>query len=222
MFAIQYIGCSRTDQDIDQVVHAEAFTDANDARHDLLCDNLRVRYIVGIPETNIAGSAVIGLVRLAEVFDQRAVAAFRGPAVVGHLFELLLGCGDNLARGTGFDQTRFGDLAQGDPIPCGEEQHAFRRQSIAARAARLLLIMFDRFGHRRVGNKPHVWPIDPHAECDGGDDHVHLFVDECILSLLPLVVRHACMIADDGETLASKIGSDRFDIRAAKAIDNPT
>ena len=62
------------------------------------------------------------------------------------------------------------------------EQHAFRLQPVAARPARLLLIMLDRFRHRGVQDEANVGAVDPHAEGDRGDDHIAVFVAEQVLN----------------------------------------
>jgi hypothetical protein len=61
------------------------------------------------------------------------------------------------------------------------EENALSRQTVAACAAALLLVVLDRFRHRGVDDAANVAPVDAHAERHGGDDDVELLCREVVL-----------------------------------------
>ena len=61
------------------------------------------------------------------------------------------------------------------------EREGIRRQSIAPRAADLLIIGFDRGGHVGVKDELDVRLVDAHAEGDGGADHATVLAQERVV-----------------------------------------
>ena len=171
---------ARSAQDGHDVRDAERLARAHDARDDLLRDDQRVRHRLVRVETDVARAAVGVVVRLAEVLDQRLVAAGERGRVLLHAVDVL-------------DRGRVGGAGE-DRVPRRGilrrvEHRAFRFEAVAARAAGLLLVMLDRLGHGRVQHEADVGAVDAHAEGDRGNDQVALLRGEGLLGLLPLFGR---------------------------------
>ena len=64
------------------------------------------------------------------------------------------------------------------------EQHATRRIPVAAGAARLLQVVFQRSRDIGVNHQPHIGLVDAHAEGIGGHDYPQLTADEALLYAL--------------------------------------
>ncbi len=52
-----------------------------------------------------------------------------------------------------------------------------------AGTARFLVIILDRLWNIIMDHKPDIGFVDPHSKCNGGDDHLGIFIQEKILPL---------------------------------------
>src|SRR5436305_1219967 len=71
----------------DDVADAEALSDADHARQDLLRHDSGVGDLFDVAEAEIAGPAVGSGIRVAEVADQRAMTADRAARIAVHLVD---------------------------------------------------------------------------------------------------------------------------------------
>ena len=74
-----------------RVVAAEALAEPHDARQDFLGEHERLVDEVELAEADVAGAAVVAVELLAEVLDERAVAAGGAGAERGHRVAALRG-----------------------------------------------------------------------------------------------------------------------------------
>ena len=101
------------------------------------------------------------------------------------------------------------------------EQHALGRQSIAARATRLLVVAFDVLRQIGVSNKSHIRFVDAHAKRDrcAHDSHFvtqkRLLIPRAIFGIEPRVIRHRRMTSS-----RQRLG-EQFSCLARLAIHNP-
>src|SRR6185312_14090739 len=100
---------------------------------------------------------------LAKIIQQKRAAAGRAFRVMNDLLQLRAGNFALLRIGHLIDEPAIFHAVAGT-----EQQEAFARQTIAARAARFLVIAFDVFRQIVVDDKPHVRFVDAHAERDRG------------------------------------------------------
>src|SRR6185369_17405279 len=111
-------------------------TGADDRAQELLRGNCSVSQLAR-DEAVVARTATLGSGRIAEVREQGMAAARRRLGVLDHLPELALG--DAPLRRIG-DVDEETDLLGG--VGCAEEQQAFGGKTVAAGAARLLIVTF--------------------------------------------------------------------------------
>ncbi len=78
--------------------------------------------------------------------------------------------------------------------PGPEEQQAFARQTIAARAAGFLVIALDIFRQIVMHHETDVGFVDAHAEGDGGADHADFIAQKRFLIPAALVRLQAGVI----------------------------
>ena len=78
--------------------------------------------------------------------------------------------------------------------PGAEQQHAFARQAVAARAAGFLIVALDIFWQVVVDDEADVGFVDAHAERDGGADHADFVAEEQFLVFAAFLRRQARVI----------------------------
>ena len=93
-----------------------------------------------------------------------------------------------------------------------------RRQSVAPRAACLLVIALDAFRQVEVGDEPHVGLVDPHAEGDGRHHDDGLLALEACLVLGARGSRHASMVGQRGKALRREPGGGLVDLAPRQAV----
>ncbi len=75
-----------------------------------------------------------------------------------------------------------------------EEEQAFARQPVAARAPGLLIVTLDVLRQIVVDDEPHVRLVDAHAERDCRANHLHLVAQELLLIQAAVIGLHARVI----------------------------
>ena len=100
------------------------------------------------------------------------------------------------------------------------EEHAFSGQAVTAGAARLLLIMLDRFRKRRVDHTSDVATVDSHAEGDRRHNHVDLLRGEAILRAPALLRLHPGVIVGGPDGVRLQIGRHLLGLFATDAVYN--
>ena len=208
-------------QDRDDVVDAERLPHPGHAGEDLLGHHDRVRHVLRVAEADVAGRAVGLVVPLAEVRHQPLVPTGRAAGVAVHVVEVAQRRGHVLLAGPVLLGGLHDDRLQRHHVPAGVQQHALRRQTVAAGPAGLLLVVLDGLRHRRVQDDAHVRPIDPHAECDGRHDQRRLVLREEVLRPLAVVRLHAGVVADRRVALTGEHPGQRIDVLAAQAVNDP-
>ena len=88
------------------------------------------------------------------------------------------------------------------------EQDNFGGQAVASRAARLLVVRFERTWQGIMDHLAHVGAVNAHAESVGGSDDVHLTRDEIVLDARPFFSGQSGVIELGGDTdnLARELG----------------
>ena len=203
-----------TDDDVGHMSGAEAAAQAVDgleqARH-------RARGGVTLhrlAEADVARAAIVALVGLAEVRHERAMAAHRLLAERVHLAQLAQGA--RRRRGAVRGEHRLPQAV----VAAADQQQALRLQPVAARAARLLLVVLQRFRHAGMDHVAHVRAIDAHAECDRRHDDVGPLVDERLLVGAALVVRQPRVVAQRAEAPPPERRGQLVHLAAADAVDD--
>ena len=162
-------------QDGRNVGHAEPLADARHARQDLAGDDDRFLDALELAEAPVARAArPARRIRLAEVLDQRAVAAVRRGGVALHLAQVLSVAVAQLV-------VRFEQALPAQEVGRRRDQDALGRQAVAARASGLLLVVLQRSRRAGVDHEPDVRAVDAHAERHRGHDDVGSLVDERLL-----------------------------------------
>ncbi|MNX86286.1 hypothetical protein D3C86_1181620 [compost metagenome] len=201
-------------EDLGHVARAEALLDPDDAREDLLGHHQRVRQDRVLAEADVAGPAVLALELLAEVAHQEAVPAGERPAEAVHLVDLVEGEAVVVGPGLALDG------APGHGVGGTVQEHALGVEAIAARAARLLLVVLDGLGHARVDDKAHIGAIDPHPEGDGRHDEIHPLGREGLLVLPPGLGAEARMVRQGLVAQALQGLAQALHVGAADAVDH--
>src|SRR5665213_859088 len=124
--------------------------------------------------------------KIREQFLSPAASAF---GVVDHLLQLF--AGDLLFLRAGLFVNEHGLLHH---VAGAEEQDAFARQAVAARAAGFLIIALDVFRQIVVDDKTDVRLVDAHAEGDGRANHAHVVAQKKFLMLAALLRRQPGVI----------------------------
>ena len=101
-----------------------------------------------------------------------------------------------------------------------EEQEADRLSAVAASAAYLLVVGFNRAGQVEVHDETYVGLVNAHAEGVRGDDHLRAARHEVVLRAHALLVRHPRVVADDGEPRVPELLRDLLDGLARRGIDD--
>ncbi len=101
------------------------------------------------------------------------------------------------------------------------DEHAFGFETVAAGTARFLLIVLERLWRAGVHDEADVGAVDPHAEGDGRDDDVDLFVEEEILVAAAFAVVQPGVIRAGADARFGEPGGERFDLAARRAVDDP-
>ena len=192
-------------QNIGDVARPPRLPDPRDARQDLLCERPRVGDRIELLEAPVARAAVVTVVRLAEILDQRAMAAPRPRGVALHVAQQGARALAPLAVG-------LEHLPPADEIAPGIDQHAFRRQPVAPRAARLLLIMLRRSRRARMDDEAHVRSVDPHPERHRRDHDVRSLVEKHFLVAAAHFVGQARVIRHRAMALALQPFGERLDL----------
>ena len=150
---------------------------------------------VELLQAPVAGAAVVRRVRLAEILDERPVAAARAGGVALHVAQ-------QRPRARRSSSPFCSSICrQRTKSRARIDQHALGRQAVAAGAARLLLVVLERSRRAGVHDEAHVRSIDAHAERDGGDDDVGALVEERLLVPAAHVVRQAGVIRQRAQPL---------------------
>ena len=97
-------------------------------------------------------------------------------------------------------------------------QDGARRQPIAARAADLLVVAFERRRQGRVEDRAHVCLVDAHAEGDGRNDDLKLAREKSPLHPLAMVRLKPGMVGRGLETAAELTG-EHFSLFAGGRVD---
>ena len=210
----------RAQQNIDDVLGAEALACAGDARKDLLRRNGGVCQPFDFVEADVACPAIRLCEFLAEIFGQFAVAAMDAGAKAAHVIEQIARGGDNLVGRRRLRRRFFNQRFPAHHVGGGIEQHAFGLQAVAPGAAGLLLVMLDGFRHGGVDNAAHVATVDAHAEGHRCGHDVDLFGGKCVLRPAALVGLHAGMIESGALILSLEDRRHGFGVLAADAIDD--
>ena len=106
-------------------------------------------------------------------------------------------------------------------VAAGGEQQRPRRQPVAPRAARLLVVGLDRARDGLVADGPHVGLVDAHPERVGGDDHRRLAGHEAPLRLGTDVARQPRVVGDDLDAqLAPEPVRQPVALRARAGVDD--
>ena len=134
-------------------------------------------------------------VGLAEVLDQEPMPAGGALAVVVHLPELRQGARRRQPLG-------HQDGPPQAEVAAGVEQQAFRRQAVAPRPTRLLLVVLEGLGHAGVDHGAHVGSVDPHPERHRGHDDIRPLRDELLLGPPALGIGEAGMVCHRPDTPA--------------------
>ena len=101
-----------------------------------------------------------------------------------------------------------------------EEQHAFTRQPVAARAPGFLVVTLDVFRQVVVDDEPDVRLVDAHAEGDGGADHPHVVAQEKLLVFAALPGCQSGVIRPGLDTVLVEPQRDALRGLARLAIDD--
>ena len=100
------------------------------------------------------------------------------------------------------------------------EQHAFRREPVAARAPGLLAVLLEALGQRRVQHEAHVGAVDAHAEGHGRDDHVDLLVRERVLRAAAHLGVETGVVGDALHAALAQRFVDALDLLARDRVDD--
>ena len=99
-------------------------------------------------------------------------------------------------------------------------QQALGFESVAARAAGLLLVVLERSRRAGVNDEPDVRAIDAHPEGHGRDDDVGALAEERVLMAAALAVRKACVIGEGGVPDLGQPRRERIHLAARRAVDD--
>ena len=102
-----------------------------------------------------------------------------------------------------------------------EQSERLGRQSVAAGAADLLIIAFDRAGQIGVEDEAHILLVDAHAEGDGRDHHHALALEEGVLIEAARAGVEPGVIGQSVEAGAPQPMRHRLGLAARGAIDDP-
>ncbi len=94
-------------------------------------------------------------------------------------------------------------------------------QPVPSGPAAFLLVVFKRFGHSRVNDISHIGFIYSHSKSHGGYDCLHLFLDKCLLVILPVKVRHPGMIRQGAISKFIQGSTDAVHILTTDTINYP-
>ena len=114
----------------------------------------------------------------------------------------------------------FEHLPPADEVGARVNQHALRRQPVAAGAARLLLVVLRRSRRAGVHDEPHVRSIDAHAERHRRDDDVDALVEKRLLMAAAHVVGQAGVVRHRAMALLLQPLGQRLDLAARRAVDD--
>jgi hypothetical protein len=152
------------------------------ATHDrIFCATTRVGDRIELFQAPVARAATVASVALAEILDERAMAAARARRVSLHVAQ-------QRPRAVAPLAVRLQHLTPAGEIAARINQHALGAEAVAARASGFLLIVLERSRRARVHDEADVRSIDAHAECDGGDNDVRTLLEERLLIPAPHVV----------------------------------
>ena len=101
----------------------------------------------------------------------------------------------------------------------GVEEDGARRPAVAAGAADLLVVPLDAAGQAGVDHRAHVRLVHPHAEGDGGDDHLQAAGEEVGLHAVARRSGHAGVVGGGGEFHAQLV-AQRVRLLARRRVDD--
>ena len=100
------------------------------------------------------------------------------------------------------------------------QQDAFRREPVAARTARLLLVVIHGLRHCGVNDKTHIGPVDSHAEGHRRDDDIKPLGREVFLHASTNRGRQSCVIRLRVEALLAELSRNAFSVLPRDAVDD--
>ena len=200
-------------QNVDQIVGLELVSDVAQGfeRHLERSPGIDLRF--GIAAVVAVAAVVLGIV-LAEIVQQRLAAAHR-----------TLGVGNRL------QQQQLADLLFGDGLALHEllefldvlvtvKGQAVALAAVAAGAARLLVIAFERLGNVVVDDIAHVGFVDAHAESDRRHDHLDALHQEVVLIGGARRRIHTGMVGQRPDAIGHEQLGQLLDLLAAQAVDD--
>ena len=92
--------------------------------------------------------------------------------------------------------------------------------SVAARAARLLIVALERVAERVVDHEAHVGLVDAHAESVGGHHHADFVREPLLLAQRPFGVAQPAVVGRGRDTLPAQHVGDLLGPFARAHIDD--
>src|SRR6266516_2689324 len=108
-----------------------------------------------------------------------------------------------------------------DTVAGAEEEQTFTWQTVAARAARLLIVTLDILGQIVVDDEAHVRLVDPHAEGNGRADHTDLVAQKVLLITRALLAVQARVIRRRADSIRRELAREVLRRLPRLAIDDP-
>ena len=102
----------------------------------------------------------------------------------------------------------------------GGQQQGVAAHAVAACAAGLLIVAFERIAHGVVGDEPHVGFVDAHAEGVGGDHHARPARDPLLLPQRAFGMPHAPMVGRGRYALPAQHVGDLLGAFARTDVDD--
>ena len=192
---------------------AEPLARAVDRRESHL-RRLRAVEHLGRVEADIAIAA--GLAVVAEIAEQDAPPAGRRLGVADQRLQLAPLDALLLVRGFGL----VDEASQLRRVPGPVEHPGFRRQAVAPRPARLLVIGFEALRQVEMGDEAHVRLVDAHAEGDRRHHHPVVGGDETGLPRRPLPRLQSRMVGERRDAGPVQFLRHPVDATARHAIDD--
>ena len=97
-------------------------------------------------------------------------------------------------------------------ISAGVNEHTLSRQPVTPRTARLLLVVLQRLRRAGMNDESDIGAVDAHPECDRCNHDVGIFVQECILMPVTIVVVEASVIRDRPDAALRQPRRERVDL----------
>ena len=165
-------------------------------------------------ETIVTRSAIIGLILLTEIVEQRLAAADGG-------LRIGRGLDQKLARDLLFHRRfRLNEFLELLYIFIGVESDAVAFAAVTPGASGLLIISLKAFGNVVVDHEADVGLVDTHAESDSGHDYLDLLVKERILVDGTRISIHAGVVGQRLDIVYFQNFSKLLDLLSREAIDD--